>query len=222
MQSLNTQAVIVLSDKLQLSWHAIGRKGFPRNLAVSLGMPSSSLGSSTHAGVPKREREREREAAESASTSWQASPSTSGAGSLQRQHSKEHSRVIKRGKWSPGGEVRLFQAVSSKGNLAMTSAEPWLRSTRRPRRRERTTEKGQRREGDAGTILYSHNRGSLSLSLSLSHTHTHTHTQRETRTQTRTGYNTQLSSRGESAPIHLWPPADLRAVAGLSAGNLLL
>ena len=153
MQSLNTQAVIVFSDKLQLSWHAIGRKGFPRNLAVSLGMPSSSPGSSTHAGVPKREREREREkeAAESASTSWQASPSTSGAGSLQRQHSKEHSRVIKRGKWSPGGEVRLFQAVSSKGNLAMTSAEPWaaldaMATTERTSDRERPKKRGRRRD----------------------------------------------------------------------------
>lgn len=47
-----------------------------------------------------------------------------GAPWLRRQHSKEHSRVIKRGKWSPGGEPRLFEAVSSKGNLAMTSGEP--------------------------------------------------------------------------------------------------
>ena len=99
----------------------------------------------------EREREREKEAAESASTSWQASPSTSGAGSLQRQHSKEHSRVIKRGKWSPGGEVRLFQAVSSKGNLAMTSAEPWaaldaMATTERTSDRERPKKRGRRRD----------------------------------------------------------------------------
>lgn len=60
--------------------------------------------------------------------------------------------------------------------------------TRRPRR-ERATEKGQRREGNRGTILYSHNRGSLTRmytylrrSRICEHTHTHTHTNIHTHT----------------------------------------
>lgn len=119
-----------------------------KNFGESLRTPSSSLGSSTHTSRGRHRAARKNVGAESASTSSRASPSTSGAGSLQRQHSKEHSRVIKRGKWSPGGEARLFEAVSSKGNLAMTSAEPKLHSTATEGTsdRERPKKRGQRRD----------------------------------------------------------------------------
>lgn len=164
--------------------------------------PTSSLGRSTHTRRVIRDGKKVR--AESASTSSRGFTFNLGAGWLQRQHSKEHSRVIKRGKWSPGGEARLFEAVSSKGNLAMTSAEPRLHSAAGGAS-DRERPGG---EGNRGTILYSHNRLSLSLS-ALGYVYTRVYT-----------CNTPRQSRGERA--HLWPPADLRAVAGLSAGNLLL
>lgn len=73
----------------------------------------------------------------------------SGLARCKRQHSKEHSRVIKRGKWSPGGEARLFEAVSSKGNLVMTSAEPCLCTPpRSEERKEKDKDRQMEEEGE--------------------------------------------------------------------------
>lgn len=113
---------------------------------------SSFLGSSTHTSARVKKKKKKKTSAQISAhrPHRRVSPSTSGLARCKRQHSKEHSRVIKRGKWSPGGEARLFEAVSSKGNLVMTSAEPCL-CTRSEGRRER--EREERLGGERDYII---------------------------------------------------------------------
>lgn len=108
---------------------------------------SSFLGSSTHTSARVKKKKSTTSAQISAHRPHRrVSPSTSGLARCKRQHSKEHSRVIKRGKWSPGGEARLFEAVSSKGNLVMTSAEPCLCQGARDGQRKREERLGGERD----------------------------------------------------------------------------
>ena len=58
--------------------------------------------------------------------------------------------MIKRGKWSPGGEARLFEAVSSKGNLVMTSAEPCLCTPPRSGEERKEKDRDRQRERKGG------------------------------------------------------------------------
>lgn len=114
---------------------------------------------------------------------------------LSRQHSKEHGRVIKRGKWSPGGATRLFEAVSSKGNLAMTSAEPGYQ----PLGPQRLAEEGRGGRGEGGRK--GEKEGLYYTAIT---PRTLSHTQQQAATT--------AAATAKEESVHLWPPADLRAV----------